>query len=396
MIKGQIEFECSDPILTQGFSWAKKQALSYSHESDPVGDWYEAALPGREAFCMRDVSHQARGAHILGLEHHTKNMLRRFAQSISVSRDYCCYWEINRENMPAPADYISDEDFWYNLPANFDLLDACFRMYRLTGDEDYIHDPDFCRFYDLSMNEYIRCWDANGDGIPERKAGVWRRGIPSYNETDHVNAIQMLDMLSAQQRAYRSYAQIKQMQGDPLAAKKALDTAESLCQQIDSWWDSSQERFYFLKREDGSFDHLACATCEEPLYFGAIQDEAKVRATLNQLHEKGLHGVPVEILSHMAEIFYRYKDPERGAYWLRRMIDPQLHRREYPELSYAVVADIICDMVGISYEPSSRSITVTPNLPASVSTAVVRNLPVYGTQADVWIENSRVRIEYHS
>jgi len=31
-----------------------------------VGYWYEAALPGREAFCMRDVSHQSIGAETLG------------------------------------------------------------------------------------------------------------------------------------------------------------------------------------------------------------------------------------------------------------------------------------------------------------------------------------------
>ncbi len=395
-MKGRIEFECSDPILTQGFAWAKQQALAYSHEQDPVGDWYEAALPGREAFCMRDVSHQARGAHILGLEHHTKNMLRRFVQSISESRDFCCYWEINRENLPAPADYLSDEDFWYNLPANFDLLDACYHMYCLTGDEDYIHDPDFCRFYDLSMHEYIRCWDSNGDGIPERKAGIWRRGIPSYNETDNVSAVQMLDMLSAEQRGYRSYARIKQLQGNLQAAEQADAAADALRREIDCWWDAEQDRLYFLKLSDGSFDHLATATCEEPLYFGAIQDEIKTRKTLNQLHDKGLSGIQVEILSHMAEIFYRYGEPERGEYWLRQMIDPQLHRREYPELSFAVVADMICDMVGISYDLPSKSITVTPNLPASISTAAVRNLPVYGREADVFLENGSVRIDYRN
>lgn len=42
--------------------------LSYAHDgTDSVGYWYEAALPQRETFCMRDVSHQSVGAQILGL-----------------------------------------------------------------------------------------------------------------------------------------------------------------------------------------------------------------------------------------------------------------------------------------------------------------------------------------
>lgn len=56
-------------------------ALSYVHDgSDPVGYWYEAALPQREAFCMRDVSHQSVGAQILGLAEHNKNMFGKFAK----------------------------------------------------------------------------------------------------------------------------------------------------------------------------------------------------------------------------------------------------------------------------------------------------------------------------
>lgn len=47
---------------------ARKMVLSYAHDgTDSVGYWYEATLPQREAFCMRDVSHQSVGAQILGL-----------------------------------------------------------------------------------------------------------------------------------------------------------------------------------------------------------------------------------------------------------------------------------------------------------------------------------------
>ncbi|MCK7461715.1 MAG: hypothetical protein MZU84_06460 [Sphingobacterium sp.] len=88
-------------------------------------------LPSRFAFCMRDVSHQATGAHVLGLAAFNRNMLDKFARAVSPSRDYCSYWEIDKWNRPAPVDYKSDRDFWYNLTANFDVLDACWRQYSL-------------------------------------------------------------------------------------------------------------------------------------------------------------------------------------------------------------------------------------------------------------------------
>ena len=46
--KGKIEFVTSDAAWNAGFAWAKEQALAYSHEGDLVGEWYEAALSGRE------------------------------------------------------------------------------------------------------------------------------------------------------------------------------------------------------------------------------------------------------------------------------------------------------------------------------------------------------------
>src|SRR5215216_4449352 len=103
-----VTLTSSDTNLVAGFNWAQSQALAYVFKGDPVGDWYEAALPAREAFCMRDTAHQSTGAQVLGLAHYTRNMLRRFAEHISASRDWCTYWEIDRRNLPCPADYRDD------------------------------------------------------------------------------------------------------------------------------------------------------------------------------------------------------------------------------------------------------------------------------------------------
>lgn len=112
-----------DTALVKIFDWAVSNSNWYvGEDSDPVGPWYEAALPNRQAFCMRDVSHQCIGEELNGHGRQNANMMGKFVENISESKDYCSYWEIDRNNLPASADYVSDQDFWYNLNANFDVI----------------------------------------------------------------------------------------------------------------------------------------------------------------------------------------------------------------------------------------------------------------------------------
>ncbi len=323
-------------------------------------------------------------------------MLLRFVQSIAESRDFCCFWEIDRHYRPAPVDYTSDSDFWYTLPANFDLLDACYRMYLLTGDSDYIQSDDFTHFYDLSMTKYIQRWDSNGDGIPEAMPDGGRRGIPSYEESEGADAVQMLDLLSAQQRAFRSYAEMKKLAGDIETASKYLAYADAITAEIDrEWWDASKNDFFFVKCADGSRTHITKRPSEYVLYFGAVSDKNKRAVLLDALDKRGRDGMYVEVLSHMSEIFYNYGDNERGLYWLKQIINPSLYRREYPEVSFAAAGDYIFGLMGVSYDLGSKSISANPHLPESIEYAAVRNLPVYGSEADIIFEKGKTEIIIH-
>ncbi len=185
-----------DTALVKIFDWAVSNSNWYvGEDSDPVGPWYEAALPNRQAFCMRDVSHQCIGEELNGHGRQNANMMGKFVENISESKDYCSYWEIDRNNLPASADYVSDQDFWYNLNANFDVMNACYRLYLWTGDEVYINDPRFEEFFRLSANEYIDRWQLQADKIMERPGVMHEddarvdpkfktfRGLPSYEES---------------------------------------------------------------------------------------------------------------------------------------------------------------------------------------------------------------------
>lgn len=89
---GQLRLTSSDKQLETAFQWAVGMAHQYrGAATDPVGPWYEAALPSREAFCIRDVSHQCIAAAMLGFTAENRNMIGKFLQHISASKDWCSY-----------------------------------------------------------------------------------------------------------------------------------------------------------------------------------------------------------------------------------------------------------------------------------------------------------------
>ncbi len=190
-----VQFGGTDTAIVRAFAWAKAQALQYKGKpGDPVGPWYESALPPRDAFCMRDVSHQSVGAAILGLDAENKNMLTLFARNISASKNWCSYWEINKHGVPAPDDYLNDREFWYNLNANFDVLWAAWRVAAWTGDSSYYEAPVFRYFQQQTADAYIKSWVLQPDSlltrpthpnapVPFHEDDKFHRcrGLPSYS-----------------------------------------------------------------------------------------------------------------------------------------------------------------------------------------------------------------------
>ena len=132
----------SDAQLVEAFSWASRQASAYAFEGDAVGPWFEAALPGREAFCMRDVAHQAMGAHALGMQAHLRNMLRRFAENVTDARDWCSLWEIDRHNRPG-ARRLPERPATSGTTCRptSTCSTPAYRMFLWSGDPAYVRDP---------------------------------------------------------------------------------------------------------------------------------------------------------------------------------------------------------------------------------------------------------------
>lgn len=383
--RSQLDLKSSDTQLVQSFNWARQQAMAYVNDGDPVGPWYEAALPGRRAFCMRDVSHQVAGAQALGLSKYTHNMLHRFAENISASKDWCSYWEINYLNHPAPVDFKSDTEFWYNLPANFDVLDACYRMYLWTGDRTYVEDPIFLNFYDHTVTDFVSRWDLGVDRIMSRRNPLqtppFFRGDPSYEESRR-DVTLGVDLLATQYAGYRSYAAIQSIRGDGADAQLYLRRASEMRELINTkWWNPNGDYFFASLDNDHQFQGRAGA---DLLYRDAVDDGLKTQSALDTLL-KTMQGQPasaVEPESHYAEILYRYGDPDAAYAEIMDLTRAGRERQEYPEVSYSVIGAIVNGLMGINVEPDVAIEDLAQGKPFET---VVRTMPQLTTKTR-WVE----------
>lgn len=379
-----LRFRSSDGVLEQGFSWAKTQAQAYVFLDDPVGGWYEASLPGREAFCMRDVSHQAEGARFLGLAPLTRNMFHRFARSIAESRDWCAFWEIDKTGAPCPADYKDDSSFWYNLPASFDLLQACVREYLGTADRTYIEDPAFRHFYEAAVSWYVERWDRDGDGIPEHHPGDGVRGLGSYNEGKQGRAAMIGgDLIALQYAAFRSYARLMEWRGKGGEASIFEARARALKESYNAeWWDRGVGLFHGLRLHDGSFagDYVPESQVF-PLLCGLIDDGPRIDRTLTAGIEAPRPNV--EVRSYFPAAWYLYGRNEEATAELRALTAPDLPRREYPEVSFAMIGSLISGLMGVEGDARERVVTTLPRLPKSITWASVEDVPVLGNTISV-------------
>lgn len=378
---GSIQFKSSDTFLEERFEWAKKMALSYSHHGeDKVGLWYEAALPERDSFCIRDISHQIHGATFLGLDKHSKNMLEKFILNISDKRDYCTYWEIDKDNQPTAVDYTNDTDFWYVLLANFELVVACYQQYCYTGDTELINGTAYEEFFQQTFNEYIDRWDLDGDGILEHYQSYGRRGLASYNEVV-TSILHGGDMLAVQYAAYHAYSKILFIRGCTDQAVRYREKAETLQRYyLNNWYNPETESFYGAKQENGDFypEYF-----EEgnflPIYFQIFKEDDKLEKAIATVKENPVKNV--EGLTYMAQTFYQYDKISEGWDFFNQLIDPDLHRNEYPEVSYSIIANYVSGMMGLNVTDYLK-FTVRNNCLIN-ATNELENIPLFNGELDL-------------
>jgi hypothetical protein len=386
-----VTFKSTDAALQTAFLRAKEMALSYKGKpADPVGPWYESALPPRSAFCMRDVAHQSIGGEILGLNKENKNMLRLFVNNISEAKDWCSYWEINHLGKPAIEDYRNDKEFWYNLDANFDILNASWKLYLWTGDQEYIKGAGFENFHEKSVTNYIDRWILQADSLLKRpthpnapmpfndKDSFHRcRGLPSYSEG--VPNIKMgVDLVGAIYRGLMSYAAILEVKGQHNKAKIFKEKAAGYQKSIDAlWWNDSVSRYNTFYSTDHKFGMDEGETFL--LWFDALKEGERKEKTIQHLLSRDWN---IENLSYFPLIMYQNGQAEKAYGYMLHLTDPITARREYPEVSFGVIKGFTEGLMGIEADARLNQIT-TLYRGKKASTSELKDLPVLMTSITV-------------
>lgn len=388
---GTVSFTSEDTSVQKAFEWAKTMALHYrGNSNDPVGPWYESALPPRYAFCMRDVSHQCVGAEILGMDKENLNMFSLFVSNISASKNWCSFWEINKWNKPAPEDYRDDKAFWYNLPANFDLMNACFRLYQWTGNAHYISDPGFANFQEKTVNEYIDQWRLQPDfllirpshpnaPVPFNENDSFNRcrGLPSYAES-RPDIKMGVDLVASIYRGLLTYSSVLSLKGHIKEADNFRKLAQSYHARLESdWWNRKEGKYYTFYDNSGSFGNDEGETFL--LWFDAITDKERINKTF-----KNISGIfkNVENSSYYPLIYYRYGRWEEARRYLLWLASPSTKRREYPEVSYGIIEGIVQGLMGISPDASLNIIT-TLYRPVRQGSSAIKNLNIFSTKINL-------------
>lgn len=386
------QFFSSSARMCQGFHWAVKQAMAYVSDNAPVGPCYESSLPGRDAFCMRDVSHQAIGAHFMGLNAHNRNMMRTFARHIREERDFCSYWEITTEGIPAPVDYTDDSDFWYNLPANFDVTCACSRLYDLTGDQGYLVDPIMADFHRISVESYARRWDRDKDGLVDRVDTDGRRGIASYDE-GHVTGYSVAaDALSTQCAALAAAARMLRLKGEnDRAVRYQVESDRIAALFAEKWWNTEEKRFNALQMKNGSYSPIHSGiNALMPVRCGIIKDPVQLEGHLDYLiaiePEQN-----VEDRSYLPALLWQHGRNEAAMNIWLKMTAPDYNRREYPEVSYAAVDAIVCGYMGLDADASANLLR-TRSAVADGEWAQIVDAPLWGGSIDLTHEGKQASI----
>jgi hypothetical protein len=280
------------------------------------------------------------------------------------------------------VDYKNDAEFWYNLPANFDLVDCCFRMYVWSGDPAYIHNPALLNLYTRTVTDYVERWGLDIDHVMERPRllnvrGIFdgakkfpkARGIPGYDEQDD-SYIVGFDVLATQRAAYLAYAHLQAARFDAEATAEFLQKAKQVEDLLlSSWWNKGSQCFY--TKIDGNY-HLA--RCGRPYNSPAL----------------GIDWY-TDVSSGPAAAGRR-DDPDAA---VARVMDLSHARLEYPEVSFSRVGDIVSEILGVTLEYSSpllaavqgswveAAVRTRSGLGTGVEWAEVRNLPIHACTVTV-------------
>ena len=149
------------------------------------------------------------------------------------------------------------------------------------------------------------------------------------------------------------------------------------------------------------------ATIPRCLYWPIASDGAHLRGALSRLveHIRRSPSAPIEEQSHHPEVLYRYGVPDVAYDQILDLARPDRARREYPEVSFALVGAVANGLMGVNVDPvmpgregelldyfAGQFVMTLPQLTPKIAWAELRHLPVRANDVTVRHEGTTATV----
>ena len=206
-----------------------------------------------------------------------------------------------------------------------------------------------------TLTEYMTQWQLQPDTILtrprianrrlEKGQFVDARGIPSYSE-GRKDFNLGVDLLAAEYRAIRSYQEIATQPRDKQLAANLQKTADAIQHILETTAWSREHGHFNAVIQQGLVGYGSADTMV--LYYDAVKDQEHLRGALDYVANPAYwKTINIEEESYVPLILFRYERSDVAYRVLLDLADPAKPRREYPEVSYAVVAALVFGAMGI-------------------------------------------------
>jgi hypothetical protein len=371
---------CDDESLVEGFQWAVARALRWVQTGTGPGvlPSYWAGYPSRPMFYLRDVAHQAIGAHLLGLDAENFTMLRHFARSATCQRGWYPLWSFNFDGTAAELDFRGDDDFVREIPAVFELTQRGIDLYHWTSDARWLTDPDLWGYYERSLSSFVRLHDRDCDGVPEASGlGDIFAGIPTYNEQDPDRPLlKAADGVASQYAALQRFGGALDIRGMP-GGDGIRAEARSIREWFSRLWWSEDAGVFAYGFDAGGVPAFGYGS--ESSWFIATKNLVEAGPRMDRFLdflETSLRRTPppnIEAMTYLPEVFWRYGRDDVAYRWMRYAL---ASRDEYPEVSFTTVEHVATGLPGLRARAGDGLVRTASHLPGSLGWIEVDGIPL--------------------
>ncbi|MDJ0384882.1 NPCBM/NEW2 domain-containing protein [Streptomyces sp. G-G2] len=392
-----LTIDSPNATLNDGFKWGKDRALGMTfypgnpmmgHEPEwwrlknsthtTVEPGYWGAYTSRESYYNRDIAHQSDGAHALGLDAETFNMMKAFAADADdPGQNGWPLWA----HSPHGAMYYIDGTGFRELPSPFNLMTKAYKQYQWTGNSDWINDPALSAYYDSTMGSFLTNHEVTwNDANPSSEQPVSKKQPGEYTATffefPNENLVSAGDSLGYQYQSMLAYADILKAKGDNANSTKWADRAKRVRDYFEAnWWDASNNRYIRGKDAAGtgysSWGHEASFLT---MLTGLGDHGARTNSSLDFIAAND-DGLNVEATSYLPEMYYQYNRSSEGWGWLKKLMTG---KDTYPEISFLAVGSVIDGMMGVQPDAPKNKVATVSRLTSETPWVEIDHLKVGG------------------